>query len=207
MIIEKDKLKKIFGPRLTAVNINGVSQDFINVPSRAMRLCEAVELSFNFPLRINNENLDCMGARRSTGFDSDDNKLIREISVNSGISESYITMALSSIPSLAGVRHLNLGLTESNERELEPDLYLMYVQPSVITALMYNLAKSGIKPFIPSYSFLAVCGSVLANCYTNRVISISFGCPESRKHGGIRNHEVVLGIPAETIPELLRYYN
>lgn len=207
MIIEKDKLKKIFGPRLTAVNINGVSQDFINVPSRAMRLCEAVELSFNFPLRINNENLDCMGARRSTGFDSDDNKLIREISVNSGISESYITMALSSIPSLAGVRHLNLGLTESNERELEPDLYLMYVQPSVITALMYNLAKSGIKPFIPSYSFLAVCGSVLANYYTNRVISISFGCPESRKHGGIRNHEVVLGIPAETIPELLRYYN
>jgi len=29
------------------------------------------------------------------------------------------------------------------------------------------------------------------------VVSISFGCPESRKHGGIDKNEVVLGFPFE----------
>jgi len=82
----------------------------------------------------------------------------------------------------------------------------MYVKPFIITDLMHNLAKSGIRPSIPSYSFLSVCGNVLANCYLNQVVSISFGCPESRKHGAIGKNEIVIGLPFKVADELLHFY-
>jgi len=201
-----DGIKQLFGPKCTAVNINGESDSFTNIPSRQMTLCEAVGQSFKVPVRLNSDNLACPGARRSVGFDADDGQLIKEISGHSHISESYINNALQTIPALTGIRHINLGLTESMEKNLQPDLYIMYVKPFIITDLMHNLAKSGIRPSIPSYSFLSVCGNVLANCYLNHVVSISFGCPESRKNGGIGKNEIVLGLPFKVAEELLQFY-
>lgn len=201
-----DRIKRLFGPKCTAININGESESFINIPSRQMTLCEAVDQSFKVPLRLNGDNLVCPGARRSLGFDANEEQLIREISGHSHISESYINTALQTIPALTGIRHINLGLTESMENNLQPDLYIMYVKPFIITDLMHNLAKSGIRPSIPSYSFLSVCGNVLANCYLNHIISISFGCPESRKHGAIGKNEIVVGLPSKVAEELLHFY-
>lgn len=60
---------------------------------------------------------------------------------------------------------------------------------------MHAMAKQNIIPSIPPYSLLSVCGNVFANSYINQAISISFGCPESRKFGGIGENEVVLGLP------------
>jgi len=201
-----DRIKRLFGPKCTAININGESDSFINIPSRQMTLCEAVDQSFKVPLRLNGDNLVCPGARRSVGFDADDEQLIKEISGHSHISESYISTALQTISALTGIRHINLGLTESMENSLRPDLYVMYVKPFRITDLMHNLAKSGIRPSIPSNSFLSVCGNVLANCYLNQVVSISFGCPESRKHGAIGKNEIVIGMPFKVAEELLHFY-
>jgi uncharacterized protein (DUF169 family) len=201
-----DKIKHLLGPKCSAVNINGESDSFINIPYRQMTLCEAVEQSFRIPVRIYRENLDCPGARHSIGFDSNDKQLIKEISGHSHISESYISNALQTIPALTGIRHINLGLTESMENDLPTDLYIMYIQPFRITELMHNLAKLEIRPSIPSYSFLSVCGNVFANCYLNQVASISFGCPESRKHGAIGKNEVVLGLPSKIAFELLHFY-
>jgi uncharacterized protein (DUF169 family) len=90
------------------------------------------------------------------------------------------------------------------ENDLQPDLYIMYVQPLWITDLMYNLARIAVKPSIPPYSFLSVCGNVFANCYLNHVVSISFGCPESRKYGGIRKNEIVVGLPFKIACSLLK---
>jgi len=75
-----DRIKRLFGPKCTAININGESDGFINIPSRQMTLCEAVDQSFKVPLRLNGDNLVCPGARRSVGFDADDEQLIKEIS-------------------------------------------------------------------------------------------------------------------------------
>jgi uncharacterized protein (DUF169 family) len=92
------------------------------------------------------------------------------------------------------------------EYYLQPDLYIIYIEPDKITDLIHNLAKSEIKPSIPPISFLPVCGNVLANCYLNRAVSISFGCPESRNIGGIGKYEVVPVIPAKIADELLKFY-
>jgi len=45
-----DRIKQLFGPKCTAVNINGDSDSFINIPSRKMTLCEAVNFSFKVPV-------------------------------------------------------------------------------------------------------------------------------------------------------------
>jgi uncharacterized protein (DUF169 family) len=190
-----DKLKDIFGPKCTAINVNGEINEFINIPSKQMKFCEAVDYSFNIPLRINTQNLGCIGARRCLGFDNNDNQLAKAISENNNIPERFIQNALSGIPKLQNIRHINLGMTEYMERDTIPDLYIVYVKPDNVTTVMHNLAKDKIIPSIPPYSILSVCGNVFANCYRNKLVSISFGCPESRKSGGINDCELVMGIP------------
>jgi len=171
-----------------------------------MTFCEAVNQSFKIPLRINPCNLNCLGARRSIGFETNDKLLIKEIAVHSNLSGSFIASVLPSIPALRGIRHINLGLTEQMEAYYQTDLYIAYVQPYKITELMHNLARLEICPSIPCYSFLSVCGNIFANCYLNQVPCLSFGCVESRNHGGIGKNEIVLGLPVKTACRLLDNY-
>lgn len=193
-----DKLKYIFGPKCTAINVNSEITEFINVPSKPMKFCEAVSHSFNIPIRLTNENLDCPGARRCVGFDKSDVWLSKTISGNNNIPVRFINDALENIVKLTDIKYINLGMTEYMEKEAPPDLYIIYIEPVSVTAIMHNLAKLEITPSIPPYSLLSVCGNVFANCYKNKAVSISFGCPESRKHGGIEENEVVIGLPFES---------
>ena len=190
-----NELKNKFGRKCCGININKVVPK-INVPIKQMKFCEAINYSFNIPIQINNNNLGCPGARRSTGFDKDDQKLANIISNNNGISKSFVSKALSAIPSInSGIIHINLGIIDELEKKLPPELFIIYVQPSKITEIMHLLAKHGIQPSIPNFSLLSICGNVFANTYLNHQISISFGCPESRQHGGVEDNEVILGIP------------
>jgi uncharacterized protein (DUF169 family) len=45
-------------------------------------------------------------------------------------------------------------------------------------------------------SFMALCGNVLAGAHTSRQPCFSFGCPDSRKFGGIEEDTLVVGIPS-----------
>jgi uncharacterized protein (DUF169 family) len=189
------ELKNIFGSKCTGININGETFESIDISTKRLKLCEAVNLSFDAPVRVTGENLVCPGARRSVGFDKDDQLLAKTISGNNGIPAQFILNALQEIPKLDGITHINLGLTEDMETRLKHDLYVVYIKPAMVTAIMHKLAKIGVKPSILPYSLLSVCGNVFSNCCKNKVPTLSFGCPESRKHGGIGNNEVVLGLP------------
>lgn len=198
-----NELKEKFGSKCSAININGTIPK-INVPAKQMKLCEAVHHSFCIPIQINNKNLGCPGARRSMGFDLDDLKLAKTISQSNDIPISFIYEALNNIPSLNNETiHINLGITQEMEKRLPPDLFIIYVQSFRITEIMHLLAKQGIQPSLSNYSLLSICGNVLANCYCNTLLSASFGCPESRKYGGIEESEVVVGIPANLVKHLL----
>jgi len=197
-----NKLKHIFGPKCTAINVNGKLNEFVNIPSKQMKFCEAVDYSFKIPLKIDVKNLDCPGARRSVGFDNDNKHLAKTISENNNIPISFIKNALNLIPVLRDIHHINLGLTEYMEKDTKTDLYIIYMQPDAVTSTIHFLAKHKIMSSIPPYSLLSVCGNIFANCYMNQPASISFGCPESRKHGGIEKNEVVMGFPY-TIAKLI----
>jgi len=198
-----EELKSLFGAKCSAVNVNGEINEFINIPSKPMKFCEAINHSFKIPLRINRGNLGCTGANRSVGFEIDDRHLAKTITENNHIPVKFVMNALKIIPALQDIRHINLGLTEYMEKDTKTDLYIVYAQPGSVTSIMHTLAKHNIMPSIPPYSLLSVCGNVFANCYINRTVSISFGCPESRKSGGIEGNEVVLGIPYKAARYLL----
>jgi len=201
-----NKLKQHFGSKCTSIYVNNDVPGFINFPLKQMRFCEAVDQSFKVPLKLNTENLGCPGARRSVGFDTDDEKLAVDISENSNIHLSFINNVLQFIPAMTGIRHINLGLNVYPENELQPDLFILYVQSFQITDLIFKLAKMAIKPSIPNYLMLSVCGNIFANSYLNQVVSISFGCPESRKSGAIGKNEIVIGLPFKIAGNLLHYY-
>lgn len=195
--------KKIVGDRCSGININGKISG-INIPSKQMRLCEALNHSFNVPLQINKDMIGCPGARRSIGVDNDERKLAAFISENTKIPVSFIFEAFENIPTLdSNFSHFNLGITEDIEKLLPPDIFVAYVAPSTITQIMHVFAQQNIQVSIPPYSLLSVCGNVIANTYINKIPSISFGCPESRKHGGVKENEVVIGVPADMVSFLL----
>lgn len=201
-----NKLKQHFGSKCTSIYVNTDVPGFINFPLKQMTFCEAVDQSFKVPLKLNKENLGCPGARRSVGFDTDDQTFAVNISENSNIPVRFVKNALQVIPAMTGIRHINLGLDDYPENELQPDLFILYVQSFQITDLIFKLAKMAIKPSIPNYLMLSVCGNIFANSYLNQVVSISFGCPESRKSGAIGKNEIVIGLPFKIACDLLHYY-
>jgi len=202
-----DKLKQLFGSKCTAINVNGILAEFINVPTKQMKFCEAVNYSFNAPIMLNTDNLGCLGARRSIGFDRNDKLLASTISAENNLPVKFIRTALQEIPVMNGISNINLGLTKDHEIELQPDLYLMYIRPIKVTGLMQRLAKMALIPSVLPYIFLSVCGNVFANCYLNQKVTISFGCPESRESGGIGEDEIVVGLPFSVAENLLHLYN
>lgn len=197
-----NRLKGIFGPKCTAVTINNKSKGNIYIPSKPMRFCEAVYKSFRFSIRLNSVNIGCLGARRSTGFDMSDALLLKQITEHIQVSEDMIIPILGKIPSLSGIESIDLSAEEYSESNLQPDLFILYVKPFIITGLMHSLTKLNERFSVAPYSFLSVCGNVFANCLHHQVTSVSFGCPESRKYGGIGKNEVVVGIPFRAAEKL-----
>lgn len=101
------QLKQKFGDKCSGIVINSDIPE-INTPTKKLKLCEAINYSFNVPVRVNNKNLGCPGARRSVGFNSNDKRLARLISENNNIPFNFILEALQQIPSLDGkVKNIN----------------------------------------------------------------------------------------------------
>lgn len=192
-----EQLKMKFGTKCTAISVNTELSGTFYQPSNPLKFCEAVNYSFHKPVKITNKNLGCPGARRSLGFDDDDSALARIISGNNKISVQFIENALDEIPKLKNIDNVFLGIDENMEKKIQPDLYIIYVQPGMVTKLIHNLAKIGIRPSVPPFSLLSVCGNIFSHCYKNNSVGLSFGCPESRKYGGIEKNEVVLGFSFE----------
>jgi len=192
-----EELKEVYGPKCSAINVNGELQK-INRPSRQMKLCEAVNYSFNVPIQVGRDTISCPGARRNMGFDRDDKKLSYTISMNTGIPLKIVKKSLDSVPVMdEGINHLNVGVTHVMEEWISVDLFVFYLAPRQVTEMMCRLARHGIRPHIADNSLLSVCGSVITRSYRDRKATISFGCLESRRDGGVEDGEVIVGIPAE----------
>jgi uncharacterized protein (DUF169 family) len=192
-----EQLKMKFGTKCSAIGVNKEWTGTFQQPSKPLKFCEAVNYSFQESVKLGKQDIGCRGARRSLGFDNDDSALARFISSNNNIPVQFIENALREIPKLKNINNVFLGIDEDMEKKIEPDLYIIYVQPLMVTKLIHNLAKIGIRPFVSSFSLLSVCGNIFSHCYKNNTVSLSFGCPESRKYGGIEKNEVVLGFSSE----------
>lgn len=196
-------IKEKYGYHCSAININSKIPK-INVPTRKMKFCEAVKYSFDVPIQLSEKNLFCPGARRSMGYNNNDTLLAETISGENNIPASFVVEALNEVPVInQKAKQINLGLTSKMESLYKPEVYILYVEPNKVTELMRLLSPHKMQVAISTNTFLSVCGNVFVNSYMNGLISVSFGCPESRANGGVKDSEVVVGIPARYLDLIL----
>ena len=199
-----DQLKEVVGHRCSGVKINGESENFLNQPNKKMKFCEAVNHSFEVPLRIVNENMICPGARRALGFERNSGELIAKISEHTEIPASYIQKTMQEVPAIpVQINHLIMGITAKMEEDLAPDVYIVFTQPARIMQVIQALARQKERPHLLPFSLHSICGSVFSKSYVENDILVSFGCPDSRAYGGVRDDEVVAGIPYTKVNHLL----
>lgn len=169
-----------------------------------MRFCEAVSKAFDRPLLIRSADLKCHGSKRSMGLTMNDRTLVENIHQESGIDREVIWQAVKDIPHLEKpIENILLGIDSQMEKEIQPDMYIVFLQPAQVMELMKDYALK-LKEFavIKPYTFMSVCGNVFVNTIKSRVLSISFGCPDSRQYAGLTNDLLVAGIPYESSKKL-----
>ena len=186
-----NQIQKLLGEKQTSIKFNSLHFKDYNSPKKPMKFCEAVVFSLHSPLIIRKDDVDCIGAQRSFGFYRNDIKLASQISEESNIPLRFILDALNEIPIINNsVKNIVLGSTE------KPDVTIAFLKPDRITQLMLLYAAHFEEvPLITPYIFMSVCGNIAVQTYKTNKICISFGCPESRKFGGVLEDEVIVGIP------------
>jgi uncharacterized protein (DUF169 family) len=82
---------------------------------------------------------------------------------------------------------------------------VMNVPPPVVMNLIRRWQEtSGAGPSLKLSSFMALCGNVAVAAHTSRRPCLSFGCPDSRRYGGIEEDMLSVGIPSCLAGTLLR---
>ena len=200
-----NQVKQLFGNKSTGITINAEEYNSLRKPVNQLKFCEAVNYSFDTPILLNAEKIGCPGARRSLGIEDGGNELIKTISKNTKIPVSYVRNGLDNIPVIqTPISNIVLGLSEEMENKIQPDIFIAYTSPEIIMNFMHQAARLKIKPYIAPYSLHSICGNVFARAYGKNVISISLGCPESRKFGGVNREEMIIGIPYGLLKQFLQ---
>ena len=201
-----NKIKEYFGTRkCTGLQINCPVDEIVNIPSKKLRFCEAVNYSFEIPLLINKRNIGCMGAARNLGFQKKkDDEICLHISENTGIPQKFVQTMLATTPTIkTSLDNVYMGITDEMEEIYKPDFFIVYANPGKVMKLIHELARNKQKqPFISSYSLLSICGNVFVRGYYLDTICVSFGCPESIKYGGVIKDEVIVGFSEKLSQEL-----
>jgi uncharacterized protein (DUF169 family) len=197
------KLMKLYGATCMGLKVNattGLAPDY----TKQARLCEMVGEAFQESFYISPQQLKCLGARRSMGLLQHDHDLIDHVHEESGIKKETIEKAINDIPWMERPpENILMGITQNIEKTVQPDVYIIFTQPEKVMQLMKLYAlKLDAFPVIKPYTFMSVCANVFVNTYLNHVISISFGCPESRKYGFLKEDQAVVGIPFDTCLKL-----
>jgi uncharacterized protein (DUF169 family) len=198
------ELKEKLGPDCMGLKIN-YHGEFHQTPKRKLRFCEAVSQAFDYPFLLLPENLACMGSMRSIGILKDDSLLVKQIRKESKIDYPVIQYALKNIPHFnEPLKNILMGMDENLEKEVQPDMFIVFLTPARIMNLMKEYAlKVKQFPAIKPYIFLSICANVFVSTYQSQIMNISFGCPESRKYSGLSNQNLVAGIPYSHCLKLL----
>ena len=170
-----------------------------NLAKRPMRLCEAIKESYTQPIVLTQELISCPGALRSLGWATHlDDKIARKIAEATGTKLDTAQKFVTNTPHLNGGASITVGSNNSL------DIAVSYAQPEAAMRLVRLWQQvHGIDLDIAASSVMAVCGSVVARVHTTNQICLSFGCPDSRKHGAIGRDRLVIGLPVPIIREFL----
>jgi uncharacterized protein (DUF169 family) len=164
------------------------------------RLCEAVARSFHETIVLPAEHIRCLGARRSLRLTDNDDELRLKICTEAGIALDLARKAVEEVPRL-----IRPAVAVTLGRQDRPDVVIGYVPPAAAMHLIRRWQETyGAGPSVKLSSFMALCGNVVAGAHTSRLPCLSFGCPDSRKYGGIEEDMLVVGLPSCLVSTLFQ---
>ena len=191
--------EKQAGGRWTGITFH---QDTIpdgRLADRPMKLCEAIKASSRGPLILTRELMDCPGALRSFGWNTDGSgQLAEKMAAINSLDKKEAEKLIRDVPRLKDpLTAITVGDYES------PHVMVSYAQPESAMRIIYEwqrLTSTNIDVILSSV--MAVCGWVIAGTQINQAVSLSFGCPESRKACAIGNDRLIVGLPSELAKKL-----
>jgi len=157
-----------------------------------VRFCEAVYKAQKKTISLSLPKICCDGAKRCFGWLKDnDVKLAQRLSEKTGIGQDIACELMRSVPFLdEKFSGISLG------KDIDGDVYITYASPESAMKLVRSWQKvTGRNLDTEISGIMSVCGNVAVKSYIDQKISISFGCPDSRKYGGIARDQLVIGLP------------
>ena len=193
-------LEQVTGTHWVGVEfLKHLPADWKCVHRDAVRFCEAVHQAGCGRIDLMPETICCEGARRAFGWMKNRNEtLVQHLSEKTGVCSDRARELVERVPVLAdpcaGVRVGDCT---------HADVLVTYVRPEAAMRLvrLWETA-TGRSLHVDISSIMAVCGNAVVKAYISQSISISFGCPDSRQHGGIQPEEMVIAVPAGLVARL-----
>jgi uncharacterized protein (DUF169 family) len=115
---------------------------------------------------------------------------------------------------IARVPHLNPGDTYAtmyaplDKAPFDPQVVIVVASPWAMLKLSQStMFRVGGRIEAEFAGIQSVCADACAQTYLNGHVNFSLGCDGSRKFSGIEDGEMVMGIPAEILPELVEALN
>ena len=192
-------LEEETGAKWTGILFHYETRPNGNLAGRLMRLCEAISESFAHPLILTPEQIECPGACRCLGMAGVNSNLLAEkISEKIGMPPDSALRVINDTPCLdAPITALTIGRIEN------PDVLVSYLRPyAAMNFIRRWQIVYGTNISIDISSLMAVCGCVAVRAYKFREVCFSFGCPDSRKYGRIKDDKLIIGMPYQLAKEL-----
>lgn len=176
-----------------------VPSDLTLLPDRETRFCEAVSRGGEGEWILTADRMCCQGAQRSLGWLKGANReLAWQLAEKMRTSVTVAAKAISEVPVLPdGFEAVWVGT------DTEPDVYVSYVLPETAMQIVRAWQRLfGDSPQVRVSGIMSVCGSAVVNSYVSHAISLTSGCPDSRKYGGIRPEQLVVAMPADLLSSM-----
>lgn len=165
-----------------------------------IHFCAAVAKSRTAPVTLAPQNVDCPGARRSLGWAAEgDAGLAAAMAEKTGMAPEVAEGLVFDTPCLKTTpTAITVGECDA------PEVALSFIQAEAAMKVLRHWEKRSGKPLrVELPTVMAACGNVAVKAYLTNRVCLSFGCPDSRKHGSIGRDRLVMGLPTSLVEELM----
>jgi len=176
-----------------------IPPDLTLTPADKVRFCEAVSRTSEGEWILTRETVCCAGAQRCFGWlKGADRDLAWDLAEKLEVSATTAGTAIADVPVLP--EHFDAVWVGT---DTAPDVYVSYVLPETAMRIVRTWQRiHGTSVPIKVSGIMSVCGSAVVNSYVNHTISLTFGCPDSRRYGGIQPDQLVVALPADLLTRM-----
>jgi len=169
------------------------------LPLKDVKFCQAVKLAREQKVLLDKDSITCKGARYALGFEPGiHNELVNALKFKRGVSKEIAGRLVDSIPRITNAPYHHICLNGNR-----PDIFIFYMTPKQFMGLLKVHQRTGNRLEVKLSSVTAMCGDIAAQTFLTGKICISFGCDDSREFGDVSDGEIIVGIPRETIEQLM----